>query len=77
MGRTTLTTVALLIAGPAVVLVGLQRLTFGAGEPSGRGCGEVVHHAGGVSPRGENAFKVELGQRTLVRALMQAAEMEV
>ena len=30
-----------------------------------------------ASPRGENAFKVELGQRTLVRALMQAAEMEV
>jgi len=28
-------------------------------------------------PRSENAFKVELGQRTLARALMQAAEMEV
>jgi xanthine dehydrogenase YagS FAD-binding subunit len=25
---------------------------------------------------GENAFKVELGQRTLVRALMQASKME-
>lgn len=30
----------------------------------------------GATPHGENAFKVELGQRTLVRALMQASKME-
>lgn len=30
----------------------------------------------GAVPRGENAFKVELGQRTLVRALLHAATME-
>jgi xanthine dehydrogenase YagS FAD-binding subunit len=30
----------------------------------------------GATPHGENAFKVELGQRTLVRALLQAAQME-
>jgi xanthine dehydrogenase YagS FAD-binding subunit len=28
-----------------------------------------------ASPRKENAFKVELGQKTLVRALMQLADM--
>ncbi|HEY7243111.1 MAG TPA: xanthine dehydrogenase family protein subunit M [Xanthobacteraceae bacterium] len=31
----------------------------------------------GAAPRGENAFKVELGKRTLVRALRQAAAMEL
>jgi xanthine dehydrogenase YagS FAD-binding subunit len=30
----------------------------------------------GARPRGENAYKVELGRRTLVRALLQAAKME-
>lgn len=30
----------------------------------------------GARPRGENAFKVDLGQRTLVRALVQARAME-
>ena len=30
----------------------------------------------GAQPRGENTYKVELGQRTLVRALMQASRME-
>lgn len=30
-----------------------------------------------AKPRGENAFKVELGRRTLVRALRQAAAMEI
>ncbi|MHB8283135.1 MAG: FAD binding domain-containing protein [Caulobacteraceae bacterium] len=30
----------------------------------------------GAVPRGENAFKIELGQHTLVRALLQAAKME-
>lgn len=30
-----------------------------------------------ATPNGENAFKVELGQRTLVRALLQAQAMEV
>lgn len=28
-------------------------------------------------PRGENAYKVELGQRTLVRALLDASKMEI
>jgi len=31
----------------------------------------------GAKTHGENAFKVELGQRTLVRALLQAGRMEV
>jgi xanthine dehydrogenase YagS FAD-binding subunit len=31
----------------------------------------------GSKPRGENAFKVELGRRTLIRALRQAAAMEI
>jgi xanthine dehydrogenase YagS FAD-binding subunit len=31
----------------------------------------------GARPRGENAFKIELGKRTLVRALLQAAALEV
>jgi xanthine dehydrogenase YagS FAD-binding subunit len=31
----------------------------------------------GAAPRGENKFKVELGKRTLVRALLQAAALEV
>jgi len=31
----------------------------------------------GAQPRGENAFKVELGKRTLLRAMRQAAAMEV
>ncbi len=30
----------------------------------------------GAQPRRDNAYKVELGQRTLVRALMQASQME-
>lgn len=30
----------------------------------------------GARPRGENAYKIELGQRTLVRALIQASRME-
>jgi xanthine dehydrogenase YagS FAD-binding subunit len=30
-----------------------------------------------AQPRGENAYKVELGQRTLVRALLHAQQMEV
>lgn len=30
----------------------------------------------GATPRGENAFKVDLGQRTLVRALLHASRME-
>jgi xanthine dehydrogenase YagS FAD-binding subunit len=30
----------------------------------------------GAVPRGENAFKIKLGQHTLVRALLQAAKME-
>jgi len=29
-----------------------------------------------AKPRGENAFKVDLGRRTLVRALLQASRME-
>ena len=31
----------------------------------------------GAQSRGENAFKIELGKRTLVRALRQAAAMEL
>jgi len=31
----------------------------------------------GAQPREHNAFKVELGKRTLVRALRQAAAMEI
>ena len=31
----------------------------------------------GAQPRRDNAYKVELGQRTLVRALMQAGAMEI
>jgi len=31
----------------------------------------------GAQPRGQNAFKLELGRRTLVRALLQADSMEI
>jgi xanthine dehydrogenase YagS FAD-binding subunit len=31
----------------------------------------------GAQPRGENAFKLELGKRTLMRAVRQAAAMEI
>jgi xanthine dehydrogenase YagS FAD-binding subunit len=31
----------------------------------------------GASPRGENVFKVDLGKRTLVRALRETAAMTI
>ena len=47
-----------------------------ADEASGPGAPPRRAFAGAVT-HGDNAFKPELGRRTLVRALLQAAAMEV
>jgi xanthine dehydrogenase YagS FAD-binding subunit len=44
-------------------------------QPTARQAAEAA--LAGADPRGQNKFKVELGKRTLVRALLQAAAMEV
>jgi xanthine dehydrogenase YagS FAD-binding subunit len=46
-----------------------------AGDDSFRAAADAAFRD--AKPRGENAFKVELGKRTLVRALRQAASMEI
>ncbi len=44
-------------------------------EDTARHAAEIAF--AGAAGHGDNAYKIELGKRTLVRALLQAAAMEV